>query len=70
MMDQSKLQIYQSDENSAAAKLQSIRDRMREKYAARIAAAGPLRRAFLHWRMRHEIETEIAKAAQSIAARL
>lgn len=69
-MDESKLQIYQSEETPAAAKLKSIKDRMSEKYAARIAAAGPLRRAFLHWRMRHDIETEIAKSAQSIAARL
>ncbi len=69
-MDPPKLRIFRGEERDAAAELQSIKDRIQNKYAPKLAKAGPLRRAFLRLRMRHELETELEKYAQTLAARL
>ena len=69
-MDEQQLQIFENDEFAPTAQLREIKERIRAKYEPRLAAAGRLRRAYLNWRMRHELETELTKVARSIAARL
>lgn len=70
LMSVPRLRIYTGEEVSPQSKLRDVRARVEEKYAARIAKAGKLRGAFLRFCMRHELETELAKQANVIAATL
>lgn len=63
------LKIYDGDD-TPGARLQCVKARIEAKYAPKLAAAGRLRGAFLRMRMRHELETELHKQAQSIALML
>ena len=84
-MDEPQLHVFHEDErdelseeeraalakkHSPATAMENISKRVQEKYAEKMAAAGPLRRAFLKMRMHNELETELEKHARTWAGRL
>lgn len=64
------IRIYRGEDHSPAAELERIRERVQEKYAPRIDAAGPVLRPIWRMLMRYELKSELGKHAQSMAGRL